>query len=156
MQIIIVIRLFTSLYAGLNSLFELDYKKLIALSTLSHLGFISLSFSRGLLILSFFHLLVHALFKSLLFLCMGDIIVGLSHSQDSRYLSGGAVLTPLASSVLMVSVINLLGVPRISGFFSKDFILELFFLSGVEWFLVFIIYVNIFFYLLLYLFSILL
>jgi len=58
--------LFTSFYAGFNTVFEKDLKKLIALSTLRHLGFIGMSFSLGLLSLSFFHLLSHALFKSLL------------------------------------------------------------------------------------------
>ena len=89
MIIMVVLCLFTSFYAGINTLFERDLKKLIALSTLSHLGFIGLSFSLGLLHLAYFHMLTHALFKSLLFMTIGDIMINLSHSQDIRYLSSG-------------------------------------------------------------------
>lgn len=64
--------LFTSLYAGLSALIETDLKKLVALSTLRHLGFIGISFSMGFTSLAFFHLLAHALFKSLLFMGVGD------------------------------------------------------------------------------------
>ena len=119
-----VLCLFTSFYAGMNTIFEKDLKKLIALSTLSHLGFIGLSFSLGLLSLSFFHLLAHALFKSLLFITIGDIIINLGHSQDIRFLSSGALYTPLSSFVISVSLLNLCGVPRLVGYFSKDLVLE--------------------------------
>jgi NADH:ubiquinone oxidoreductase subunit 5 (subunit L)/multisubunit Na+/H+ antiporter MnhA subunit len=116
--------MFTSLYAGLNSLFEVDLKKIIALSTLRHLGFIGLAMFRGAVALRFFHLLVHALFKSLLFIGIGDVITSLSHSQDSRFLSGGGVYTPLSSFLIMVSVLNLLGLPSIRGFLRKDLVVE--------------------------------
>ena len=116
--------LFTSFYAGLNTVFEKDLKKLIALSTLSHLGFIGLSFSLGLLTLSFFHLLRHALFKSLLFITMGDVMINLGHRQDIRFLSSGALYTPFSSVTILVPLLNLLGVPSLVGFFSKDLILE--------------------------------
>ena len=116
--------LFTSFYAGLNTIFEKDLKKLIALSTLRHLGFIGLSFSLGLLSLSFFHLLSHALFKSLLFIAIGDIIINLGHSQDIRFLSSGSIYTPFSSVIMLVPILNLLGVPRLVGFFSKDLVLE--------------------------------
>jgi NADH-ubiquinone oxidoreductase chain 5 len=76
LKLLIVLRVFTSFYAGLNSIFETDFKKLIALSTLRHLDLIHLSF---------FHMLTHALFKSLLFITIGDIIINLNHSQDTRY-----------------------------------------------------------------------
>lgn len=66
------VSLFTTLYAGLGALVETDLKKLVALSTLRHLGFIGISFSRGMVILSYFHLLSHALFKSLMFIGVGD------------------------------------------------------------------------------------
>jgi NADH-ubiquinone oxidoreductase chain 5 len=81
-KLLFIASIFTSFYAGLNTIFEVDFKKLIALSTLSHLGFIGIAFSLGLLYLRFFHLLVHALFKSLLFITIGDIIINLNHSQD--------------------------------------------------------------------------
>jgi len=138
-----VVRLFTSFYAGVNTLFEIDLKKLIALSTLSHLGFIGFSLAGGLLALSFFHLLVHALFKSLLFIAMGDIITNLNHSQDIRYLSSGYGYTPFSVFIMCVSILNLLGMPRVSGFFSKDFVLELFLFSNTRLVLIIIIYLNV-------------
>jgi NADH:ubiquinone oxidoreductase subunit 5 (subunit L)/multisubunit Na+/H+ antiporter MnhA subunit len=116
MQIFLVLCVFTSFYAGMNTFCEQDFKKLIALSTLSHLGFIGIAFSIGLLNLSFFHLLTHALFKSILFISIGEIIVNLSHSQDMRYLSQGSSYTPFSCFIINISLLNLLGFPRISGF----------------------------------------
>jgi NADH:ubiquinone oxidoreductase subunit 5 (subunit L)/multisubunit Na+/H+ antiporter MnhA subunit len=123
-SLFLVLRVFTSFYAGINSIFERDLKKLIALSTLRHLGFIGLAFSVGLLNLAFFHLLSHALFKSLLFMTMGDIIINLGHSQDIRFLSRGGLYTPFSCFIMFVSLFNLLGLPAMSGFFSKDLVLE--------------------------------
>lgn len=125
-KLLLVFSLFTSFYAGLNVVFETDLKKLVALSTLSHLGFIGLAFSRGLVTLAFFHLLTHALFKSLLFIGIGDVIINLNHSQEQRYLSSGYSYTPLSSFIIFISIFNLLGIPSLRGFFSKDLILETF------------------------------
>ena len=144
-QFLMVFRIFTSFYAGLNAIFETDFKKLIALSTLRHLGFIALSFSSGLLYLRFFHLLVHAIFKSLLFIAIGDIIVNLRHSQDSRYLSLGSLYTPNSFFLIVISFLNLLGIPSLRGFFSKDLILEAIAYSNVSLFLEFFLYINVFF-----------
>lgn len=137
--------MFTSFYAGLNTIFERDLKKLIALSTLRHLGFICMAFSLGLLSLSFFHLLSHALFKSLLFIAMGDIIINLGHSQDIRYLSSGSLYTPNSCFVMYVSLLNLLGIPSISGYFSKDMILEACNYSSLGSVLFLILVLNLFF-----------
>ena len=137
------LRVFTSLYAGLNSVFERDLKKLIALSTLSHLGFIGLSLSCGFIELAFFHLLTHALFKSLLFMAIGDIIVNLSHMQDIRFLSSGKLLTPASRAYIGVSSLNLMGLPMIRGFFSKDLVLETLSFSQARGFLVYVIYLNV-------------
>ena len=145
LNLLFIIRLFTSFYAGLNTVFEVDFKKLIALSTLRHLGFISIAFSLGLLHLSFFHLLVHALFKSLLFMTMGDIIINLNHSQDARYLSSGFVYTPFSCFIMSVSLVNLLGLPRLRGFFSKDLVLETIRFSNVSFFLELVLYFNVIF-----------
>jgi len=106
-NVLVVISLFTSFYAGLNTIFEKDLKKLIALSTLRHLGFIGLAFSTGLLNLAFFHMLTHALFKSLLFITMGDIMINISHSQDIRYLSKGYLYTPFSSFILHIITLTL-------------------------------------------------
>ena len=145
MKLLLFVRMFTSFYAGINTIFEMDLKKLIALSTLRHLGFIGIAFSSGLLTLSFFHLLTHALFKSLLFMCMGDIMINLSHSQDIRYLSSGVYYTPFSVFTMYVSLLNLLGMPNISGFFSKDLVLEAFHYSNVSFLLMLVLYVNVFF-----------
>lgn len=144
-KVILIIGLFTSLYAGFNTVFETDLKKLVALSTLSHLGFIAFSFASGMLSLSFFHLLTHALFKSLLFMSLGDIIINLNHAQDFRYLSSGISYTPFSSFIILTSILNLLGMPNLSGFYSKDLVLELFLFSNSGIFLLFILYLNVFF-----------
>ena len=145
MKVLFVVSLFTSFYAGLNTMFEVDFKKLIALSTLSHLGFIGIAFSLGLLHLRFFHLLVHALFKSLLFITIGDIIINLNHSQDARYLSSGFLYTPFSCFVMSISLVNLLGLPRLRGFFSKDLVLETIRFSNVSFFLEVVVYCNVIF-----------
>jgi NADH:ubiquinone oxidoreductase subunit 5 (subunit L)/multisubunit Na+/H+ antiporter MnhA subunit len=129
----------------LNTIFEIDLKKLIALSTLRHLGFIGIAFSVGLLHLSFFHLLVHALFKSLLFMTIGDIIINLNHSQDIRYLSKGGIYTPFSSLIINISILNLLGIPNLRGFFSKDLVLESLNYSNVSIFFTFVLYTNVVF-----------
>jgi len=144
-SLLLVVRLFTSFYAGFNTLFEKDLKKLIALSTLRHLGFIGFSFSLGLLTLSFFHLLSHALFKSLLFMAMGDIIIGLGHSQDIRYLSSGFLYTPFSSFIMSVSLFNLAGMPSLVGYFSKDLVLEAINYSSLGSFCYFIAIINLLF-----------
>lgn len=144
-KILIIIRIFTSFYAGINAIVEKDLKKLIALSTLRHLGFIGLSFSCGFLYLSFFHLLTHALFKSLLFITIGDIIINLSHSQDIRYLSIGVKYTPFSCFIIYVCLLNLLGLPSLRGFFSKDLVLETVNYRNYSSLLTLILYINVFF-----------
>lgn len=145
MKILVVLCLFTSFYAGFNTIFEIDLKKLIALSTLSHLGFIGFSFASGLLVFSFFHLLTHALFKSLLFITIGDIIIALNHSQDIRYLSSGYYYTPFSCFIIYTSLLNLLGIPNMSGYFSKDLVLEMFSYTSFSYSLRVILYCNVFF-----------
>lgn len=124
LEILTVISLFTIFFSGLNTIFELDIKKLIALSTLSHIGFICLGISLGLISLAFLHLLIHAMFKSLLFMAIGIIIISNSHYQDIRYLSCGNKVSNLRTIILITRTLSLLGIPIISGFYSKDLILE--------------------------------
>jgi NADH-ubiquinone oxidoreductase chain 5 len=144
-DVMVLVCIFTSLYAGLNSLFETDLKKLIALSTLSHLGFIGLSLFLGFIGLSLFHLLTHALFKRLLFIVIGDIMTNLNHSQDIRFLSSGIVYTPASSFIMSLSLLNLLGAPSLCGFFSKDLILESLHYSNARFFVVLVCYTNVIF-----------
>ena len=115
----------TALYAGLSALLEPDLKKVVALSTLSHLGFIGIAISLSLPHLAIFHLLAHALFKSSLFISIGMIIVSHGHYQDSRVLSRLAPANPAYSAVIIVSVANLMGLPFISGYYSKDLVVEI-------------------------------
>ena len=123
-KIIFLTRVFTSFYAGVAALVENDLKKIIALSTLRHLGFIGMRFSLGLVRLTFFHLLRHALFKSLLFIRIGDIITLYSHSQDSRLISSTGITTPYSVSLMRLRLLRLFGLPSLSGFFRKELILE--------------------------------
>nr|AHZ34255.1 NADH dehydrogenase subunit 5 [Brachionus rubens] len=145
MKVLLILSLFTSFYAGMNSIFEKDLKKMIALSTLSHLGFIGMAFSAGLLQLAFFHMLTHALFKSLLFMTMGDIMINLNHSQDIRYLSSGMLYTPMSCLVMYVSILNLLGLPNLSGYFSKDLVLEMMNYSSSSILVMVVLFLNVFF-----------
>jgi len=124
------ISLFTILYRGINTVYEIDMKKLIALSTLRHIGFICFGISLGLINLAFLHLLVHALFKSTLFMAMGMIIANNDHSQDIRYLRAGNKVNLFSYNLIYFSVICLLGMPIIRSYFSKDLILEVISFSG--------------------------
>lgn len=144
-QLLLILSLFTSFYAGMNAIFEKDLKKIIALSTLSHLGFIGIAFSTGLLQLAFFHMLTHALFKSLLFITIGDIIINLNHSQDIRYLSSGILYTPFSCIIMYVSILNLLGLPNLRGYFSKDLVLEILNYSNVSVLVMVVLFINVFF-----------
>nr|AQP29815.1 NADH dehydrogenase subunit 5 [Isognathotermes ugandensis] len=131
----------TMFMAGLGANFEFDLKSIIALSTLSQLGLMIMTISIGLSGLAFFHLLTHALFKALLFMCAGGVIHSMGDSQDIRFMGGLSVYMPFTSSSLMVSNFALCGMPFLAGFYSSDYILEMFSMS----------YVNIFGFLLLFL-----
>jgi len=143
-RFLMLTRLFTRLYAGGRALFEVDYKKLIALRTLRHLGFILLAFTAGLVELAFFHLVVHALFKSLLFLAYGGMIMGFDHSQDGRYIGRVAQYTPLSAVLMIVSIFSLVGMPRVRGFYSKDLVLESLRYSKARGGVIFVLYFNVF------------
>lgn len=121
---LICLGLFTSFYGGFSSLLERDLKKVVALSTLSHLGFIAFALGLGWCNLAIFHLLAHAFFKSTLFISLGSIISFRYHYQDSRFLSSTLLCFHVPRSVITVSVFNLFALPFIRGFYSKDFILE--------------------------------
>lgn len=136
--------MFTSLYAGLASLFEPDLKKVVALSTLSHLGFICLAISLSLTQLAFFHLLSHALFKSSLFISIGSFIINNNHYQDSRLFSSLYLSNPFLTSIIIVREANLFALPALRGFYSKDLLLEITYsFSSFSSFFLFILYFNI-------------
>nr|AQP30134.1 NADH dehydrogenase subunit 5 [Oriensubulitermes inanis] len=132
----------TMFMAGLGANFEFDLKKIIALSTLSQLGLMIMTISIGLSGLAFFHLLTHALFKALLFMCAGGVIHSMGDSQDIRFMGGLSVYMPFTSSSLMVSNFALCGMPFLAGFYSSDFILEMFSMSYVNMFGFFLLFVS--------------
>jgi NADH-ubiquinone oxidoreductase chain 5 len=130
---------FTIFISGLGANFENDLKKIIALSTLSQLGLIIIILSMGYYEFSFFHLLTHALFKSLLFLCAGGFIHSMGGTQDIRHLGGASISCPVTSFYFIAASLALCGFPFLAGFYSKDLILELYFLGGINFFMFFIV-----------------
>nr|YP_010462925.1 NADH dehydrogenase subunit 5 [Epeorus unispinosus]UUJ36778.1 NADH dehydrogenase subunit 5 [Epeorus unispinosus] len=130
----------TMFMAGLGANFEFDLKKIIALSTLSQLGLMMSVLSLGFYKLAYFHLLTHALFKALLFMCAGAIIHNMKDSQDIRGMGGLVSQMPATAACLNVANLALCGMPFLAGFYSKDLILEmatLSYLNGVSFFLFF-------------------
>ena len=121
---LLIIATITILIAGISAIAECDIKKIIALSTLRQLGVIIISLGLNLPGLAFFHLLTHALFKALLFLCAGSIILLHHHSQDLRFIGNLTRQIPLTSSCLIIANIALCGRPFLAGFYSKDIIIE--------------------------------
>ena len=122
----------TIFIAGISANFEFDLKKIIALSTLSQLGLIIRILAIGFPKLAFFHLLTHALFKALLFICAGAIIHNIKNSQDIRDIGGLIYFIPLTTSCLNVANLALCGIPFLAGFYSKDLILEIVLLSNLN------------------------
>nr|QFG38890.1 NADH dehydrogenase subunit 5 [Pararetifusus carinatus] len=115
----------TLLMAGIGANYENDLKKIIALSTLSQLGVMMMSLGMGMPYLALFHLYTHALFKALLFLCAGMFIHNSSNIQDIRHMGLLFSQTPLTTSCMNIANLSLCGAPFLSGFYSKDLILEL-------------------------------
>lgn len=124
-KLLLIIATLTCLIAGLSANTECDIKKIIALSTLSQLGVIIVRLGLGAPLLAFFHLITHALFKALLFLCAGTLIHLHHHSQDLRFIGNLPLQIPSISSTIIVSNLALCGMPFLAGFYSKDAILEL-------------------------------
>lgn len=113
----------TILISAISAVFEPDAKKVVALSTLSQLGVIMLSISIGAIRVCYFHMVRHALFKALIFLCVGAVI-HFSGIQDLRYLGGFLFRSPIVRCWLVVACFSLIGFPFLSGFYSKDLVLE--------------------------------
>nr|YP_010284527.1 NADH dehydrogenase subunit 5 [Nadezhdiella cantori]UKQ56270.1 NADH dehydrogenase subunit 5 [Nadezhdiella cantori] len=114
----------TMFMSGLGANFEFDLKKIIALSTLSQLGLMMSILALGSYELAFFHLLTHALFKALLFMCAGNIIHNFNNCQDIRYMGGLVKHMPLTCAFLNICNFSLCGLPFLSGFYSKDLVVE--------------------------------
>jgi NADH-ubiquinone oxidoreductase chain 5 len=141
-KFLILIAGLTIFMAGLGANFEFDLKKIIALSTLSQLGLIIRILSLGFFKLAFFHLLTHALFKALLFMCAGAIIHNIKNSQDIRDMGRFRVYMPFTISCLNVANLALCGFPFLAGFYSKDVILEIVLVSEVNLFIFFLFFFS--------------
>nr|AOY39663.1 NADH dehydrogenase subunit 5 [Scolytinae sp. BMNH 1040065] len=135
--------LFTMFMAGLAANFEYDLKKIIALSTLSQLGMMMIILCMGGSNLAFFHLLTHALFKALLFMCAGVIIHNLGDIQDIRFLGGQIYFLPFTCMCMSISNFALCGIPFMAGFYSKDLIAEFLSMSFLGWFVYLIFYLSV-------------
>lgn len=126
---LLILSRITLFIAGVGANLEIDFKKIIAFSTLSQLGLIMLILSLGKVELAFFHLLLHALFKSILFLCAGLVIHNLRGIQDIRYLGRFFCFRPLIRGCIGLSRLSLFGFPFVGGFYSKDLILEFIYIN---------------------------
>lgn len=125
LKLLILISGLTIFIAGISANYEFDLKKIIALSTLRQLGLIITILRIGFFDLAFFHLLTHAIFKALLFICAGIIIHIINDNQDIRFIGGLRLYIPLTSLCLNISNLALCGIPFLAGFYSKDLILEI-------------------------------
>nr|YP_010718937.1 NADH dehydrogenase subunit 5 [Parnassius orleans]WDQ44540.1 NADH dehydrogenase subunit 5 [Parnassius orleans] len=132
----------TMLMAGISANYEFDLKKIIALSTLSQLGLMMSILSMGLSELAFFHLLTHAMFKALLFMCSGVIIHMMNDNQDIRFMGGISLYIPMTSLCMNISNLALCGIPFLAGFYSKDLILEMVSMSNLNMLIFFLYYFS--------------
>nr|QRK25797.1 NADH dehydrogenase subunit 5 [Bombyx mori]UUB72549.1 NADH dehydrogenase subunit 5 [Bombyx mori] len=124
-KVLLFLSILTMFMSGISANYEFDLKKIIALSTLSQLGLMMSILSLGFPDIAFFHLLTHAMFKALLFMCAGVIIHMMNDIQDIRYMGGLSLYIPLTSLCLNISNLSLCGISFLSGFYSKDLILEM-------------------------------
>nr|DAZ87567.1 TPA_asm: NADH dehydrogenase subunit 5 [Dichelops melacanthus] len=124
MSYFLLISCLTMFMSGLAANFEYDLKKIIALSTLSQLGLMMCILFMGYSVYSYFHMLTHAFFKALMFLCAGLIIHCMNDSQDIRHMGNVIGCLPFTCSCFCISNLSLCGFPFLSGFYSKDMVLE--------------------------------
>ena len=129
---LLIVSSLTIFMAGLGANFEYDLKKIIALSTLRQLGVIIRILALGFPALAFFHLLAHALFKALLFMCAGVVIHNVKDYQDIRSIGGLALFIPLTCICINLANLALCGRPFLAGFYSKDLILEVAFIRRIN------------------------
>lgn len=115
----------TAFFASMVGVFQNDLKKIIAYSTCSQLGYMIFCCGLSSYTLSMFHLSNHAFFKALLFLCAGSIIHAVADEQDIRKMGSLINFLPITYSLILVGSLALVGFPFLTGFYSKDFILEL-------------------------------
>nr|YP_009445913.1 NADH dehydrogenase subunit 5 [Eucheuma denticulatum]ATX68855.1 NADH dehydrogenase subunit 5 [Eucheuma denticulatum] len=123
--ILLIVGSLTAFFAGMTGIFQNDLKKVIAYSTCSQLGYMIFSCGLSCYQVSLFHLFNHAFFKALLFLSAGSVIHAVSNEQDMRRMGSLVNFLPLTYSLMLIGSLSLAGFPFLTGFYSKDFILEL-------------------------------
>jgi len=131
LSFIMVIGAITALFMGFLGMIQNDIKRVVAYSTLSQLGYMTVALGASAYSVAIFHLMTHAFFKALLFLAAGSVIIGMHHDQDIRNMGGLRKYMPITWITLLIGSLALIGTPGLSGFFSKDSIIEAVALSNL-------------------------
>ena len=124
LSFIMVIGGITALFMGFLGIIQNDIKRVVAYSTLSQLGYMTVALGASAYSVAVFHLMTHAFFKALLFLAAGSVIMGMHHNQDMRWMGGVRKYMPVTHWTLLIGTLALVGTPFFSGFYSKDAIIE--------------------------------
>ena len=124
LNFIMIIGSITALFMGFMGIIQNDIKRVVAYSTLSQLGYMTVALGASAYSVAVFHLMTHAFFKALLFLGAGSVIMGLHHNQDIRYMGGVRKYMPITWITSLLGSLALIGTPFFSGFYSKDSIIE--------------------------------
>ena len=124
LTVVMVIGAITALFMGLLGIVQNDIKKVVAYSTLSQLGYMTVALGVSAYSVAIFHLMTHAFFKALLFLAAGSVIVALHHEQDIRKMGGLRKKMPITYITSLLGTLALIGFPGFAGFYSKDMIIE--------------------------------
>ncbi len=124
LNFILVIGAITALFMGFLGIIQNDIKRVVAYSTLSQLGYMTVALGASAYSVAVFHLMTHAFFKALLFLAAGSVIIGMHHNQDIRWMGGVRKYMPITWITFLLGSLALIGTPLFSGFYSKDSIIE--------------------------------
>jgi NADH-quinone oxidoreductase subunit L len=124
LSFIMVIGGITALFMGFLGIIQNDVKRVVAYSTLSQLGYMTVALGASAYSVAVFHLMTHAFFKALLFLAAGSVIMGMHHNQDIRWMGGVRKYMPITWITFLLGSLALIGTPLFSGFYSKDSIIE--------------------------------
>ena len=124
LNFILVIGAITAFFMGILGIIQNDIKRVIAYSTLSQLGYMTVALGASAYSVAVFHLMTHAFFKALLFLGAGSVIMGMHHNQDIRWMGGVRKYMPITWITFLLGNLALIGTPFFSGFYSKDAIIE--------------------------------
>ncbi len=124
LSVVIVIGAITTFFMALVAIVQNDIKRVVAYSTLSQLGYMTVALGASAYAAGMFHLVTHAFFKAVLFLGAGSVIIALHHEQDMRRMGGLRKYMPITYATMMVAALASAGIPGLSGFFSKESIIE--------------------------------